>query len=143
VRYRARSERSLAAEGVAKGADKVMDELSFKDIRRTCETLLGSISVSWDLRSHVLSHGRIRVQDKYYDGRTPIKTWRYAGTTTKAVLHFSRVKRSELFLMYLLERSTEVTIVRVQNRRSQRRRLSIADAPTESAIELVRKDVVS
>jgi hypothetical protein len=58
---------ALAAEDVAKGADKVIEEFSFKDIRRTCETLLGSMSVSRDLRSHVLSHGRTGVQDKHYD----------------------------------------------------------------------------
>jgi hypothetical protein len=58
---------TLAAEDVAKGADKVIEEFSFKDIRRTCETLLGSMSVSRDLRSHVLSHGRTGVQDKHYD----------------------------------------------------------------------------
>ena len=58
---------ALAAEDVAKGADKVIEEFSFKDIRRTCETLLGSMSVSRDLRSHVLSHGRTGIQDKHYD----------------------------------------------------------------------------
>ena len=57
----------LAAEDVAKGADQIIEEFSFKDIRRTCETLMGSMSVSRDLRSHVLSHGRTGVQDKHYD----------------------------------------------------------------------------
>ncbi len=59
--------KALAAEDVAMGTDKIIQEFSFKDIRRTCETLLGSMSVSRDLRSHVLSHGRTGVQDKHYD----------------------------------------------------------------------------
>jgi integrase len=63
---------ALAAEDVAKGTDKVIDEFSFKDIRRTCETLLGSMSISKDLRSQVLSHGRTGVQDKHYDRWAPL-----------------------------------------------------------------------
>ena len=58
---------TLAAEDVANDSDNVIEGFSFKDIRRTCETLLGSKSVSRDLRSHVLSHGRTGVQDKHYD----------------------------------------------------------------------------
>jgi hypothetical protein len=57
----------LAAEDVANASDKVIEEFSFKDIRRTCETLLASMGVSRDFRSYVLSHGRTGVQDKHYD----------------------------------------------------------------------------
>jgi hypothetical protein len=57
----------LAAEDVARGNDTPIEEFSFKDIRRSCETLLASIGVSRDLRSHVLSHGRTGVQAKHYD----------------------------------------------------------------------------
>jgi integrase len=58
---------ALAAEDIAKSTDDVIEEFSFKDIRRTCETLLASMGVSRDLRSYVLSHGRTGVQDKHYD----------------------------------------------------------------------------
>jgi hypothetical protein len=58
---------ALAAEDITTGADQIIEQFSFKDIRRTCETLLGSMSVSRDLRSHVLSHGRTGIQEKHYD----------------------------------------------------------------------------
>ena len=57
----------LAAEDVASGKDKIIEKFTFKDIRRSCETLLASIGISRELRSHVLSHGRTGVQAKHYD----------------------------------------------------------------------------
>lgn len=57
----------LAAQEVSQGKDKIIEKFSFKDIRRSCETLLASIGVSLELRSQVLSHGRSGVQAKHYD----------------------------------------------------------------------------
>ena len=59
-------EHLAAEEDVAKGKDEVIEEFSFKDIRRSCETSLASIGVLRDSRSHVLSHGRTGVRAKHY-----------------------------------------------------------------------------
>ena len=53
---------ALAAEDRAQGKSPVIEKFCFADIRRSCETLLGSIGVSLEHRSHVLSHGRSGVQ---------------------------------------------------------------------------------
>jgi len=57
----------LAAEDAAAEKARTIAEFTFRDIRRTCETLLASLGVSRDLRAHVLSHGRSGVQSKHYD----------------------------------------------------------------------------
>jgi hypothetical protein len=42
-------------------------KFTFRDIRRTCETLLASIGVDRETRAQLLSHGRSGVQAKHYD----------------------------------------------------------------------------
>jgi integrase len=39
----------------------------FRDIRRTCETMLASMGISRDVRAQILSHGLGGVQDRHYD----------------------------------------------------------------------------
>jgi integrase len=39
----------------------------FRDIRRTCETMLASMGISKDIRAQILSHGLGGVQDRHYD----------------------------------------------------------------------------
>jgi len=41
-----------------------------RDIRRTAETILASLKVSKDVRSHLLSHGLGGVQNQHYDHHT-------------------------------------------------------------------------
>jgi len=78
---------TLAAEDVANGKGKVIEEFTFKDIRRTCETLLASIGISLDLRSHVLSHGRSGVQSKHYD------KWSYLAEKRRVLKKWARYMR--------------------------------------------------
>jgi hypothetical protein len=78
---------TLAAEDVAAGKEKVIQEFTFKDIRRTCETLLASIGTSLELRSHVLSHGRSGVQSKHYD------KWSYLAEKRRVLKKWARYMR--------------------------------------------------
>jgi integrase len=48
-------------------ADKKMTDFDYRDIRRTCETMLASLGVSKDTRSQLLSHGISGVQAVHYD----------------------------------------------------------------------------
>jgi intergrase/recombinase len=41
-----------------------------RDIRRTVETILASLKVPKDVRSHLLSHGLGSVQNQHYDRHT-------------------------------------------------------------------------
>src|SRR5262249_44290853 len=78
---------TLAAEHAANAKEKVIEEFTFKDIRRTCETLLASIGISLDLRSHVLSHGRSGVQSKHYD------KWSYLAEKRRVLKKWARYMR--------------------------------------------------
>ena len=75
---------ALAAEDHAKGKSPVIEKFCFADIRRSCETLLGSIGVSLEHRSHVLSHGRSGVQAKHYD------RWEYLAEKRRALRKWER-----------------------------------------------------
>jgi hypothetical protein len=68
----------LAAEDKKKGLTNPIEKFTFRDIRRTCETQLGSIGINKDLRAHVLSHGRSGVRDKHYDKYAYLKEKRRA-----------------------------------------------------------------
>lgn len=48
-------------------ADKKMTDFDYRDIRRTCETMMASLGVSKDTRSQLLSHGISGVQAVHYD----------------------------------------------------------------------------
>lgn len=48
-------------------ADKKMADFDYRDIRRTCETMLASLGVSKDIRAQLLSHGISGVQAVHYD----------------------------------------------------------------------------
>jgi hypothetical protein len=78
---------TLAAEDVTNGKEKVIEEFTFRDIRRSCETLLASIGISRDLRSHVLSHGRSGVQTKHYD------RWSYLAEKRRVLRKWARYMR--------------------------------------------------
>ncbi len=52
------------------------DAFTWRDLRRTCETLMAGMGISKDTRAQLLSHGLGGVQDKHYDRYTylPEKT---------------------------------------------------------------------
>ena len=55
--------RSISTEMEADG----VDSFTWRDLRRTCETMLSSMGISKDIRGQLLSHGLGGVQDKHYD----------------------------------------------------------------------------
>lgn len=48
------------------GANKTR-RFSYREVRATCETLMGSLGISTETRAWLLSHGRSGVQAKHYD----------------------------------------------------------------------------
>lgn len=48
-------------------ADKKMTDFDYRDIRRTCETMLAGLGVGKDTRAQLLSHGISGVQAVHYD----------------------------------------------------------------------------
>ena len=44
-----------------------VEHFDLRDIRRTCETMLGGMGISKDTRAHLLSHGLSGVQHIHYD----------------------------------------------------------------------------
>ena len=51
--------RDMEAEGT--------EPFGWRDLRRTCETMLASMGISKDLRAQIQSHGLSGVQDRHYD----------------------------------------------------------------------------
>ena len=70
--------REISKKKEAKGAEPY----SWRDLRRTCETMLARMGISKDLRAQLQSHGLSGVQDRHYDKhdyidekRTVLETW--------------------------------------------------------------------
>jgi integrase len=72
----------ISAAMVAAG--EALEPFQPRDLRRTCETMLAAkpLSVTKDIRAHILSHGIGGVQDEHYDmneymdeKRTALKKW--------------------------------------------------------------------
>lgn len=55
--------REISKEQEAQGAQPY----SWRDLRRTCETMLAKMGISKDLRAQLQSHGLSGVQDRHYD----------------------------------------------------------------------------
>jgi integrase len=67
---------------------KAMEKEPFDigDLRRTCETMLGSLGISKDIKAQLLSHGIGGVQDAHYDRYDYIKEKRNALTAWESKL---------------------------------------------------------
>lgn len=55
--------REISKEMETKGSEPY----SWRDLRRTCETMLASLGISKDLRAQIQSHGLSGVQERHYD----------------------------------------------------------------------------
>jgi integrase len=81
--------KQLAAEDARSGVGNPIPRFVFRDLRRTCETLLASLGVNLETRAQLLSHGRSGVQAKRYDRHTYIAEKRRA--LNKWAQHLTRV----------------------------------------------------
>lgn len=66
--------REISKEQEAQGAQPY----SWRDLRRTCETMLAKMGISKDLRAQIQSHGLSGVQDRHYDKHSYIDEKRAA-----------------------------------------------------------------
>ncbi len=68
-------------------ADKKMADFNYRDIRRTCETMLAGLGISKDTRSQLLSHGISGIQAVHYDRHDYLKEKKSALVKWERHLH--------------------------------------------------------